>query len=112
VVIGLFGIIGMAGVLGGPLVGRLVDTLVPWYATLFAMVCLILSQAIQTGAGGVNIGAVVVACVGLDLFRQMQQVSLAKSIFSYVGVVFSKAGTARLLISCDLLASRTLPRLV
>jgi hypothetical protein len=73
----------MFSVMAGPLVGRLIDKLVPWYATLIAMTCLICFQAVQTAAGGISIGAVVIACIGLDLFRQMQQVSLAKSVFTY-----------------------------
>ena len=58
----------MAGVALGPCVGRGIDKLVPWYATLFAIVIVILSQAIQTGAGGINIAAVVIAIIGLMCF--------------------------------------------
>lgn len=67
----------------GPLVGRLIDRLIPWYATLIAMLLLMFFQAIQLGAGGINIGAVIVACFGLDVFRQMQQVSLSTAVFRY-----------------------------
>ncbi|KAJ8521689.1 hypothetical protein ONZ45_g1642 [Pleurotus djamor] len=80
-VIGLFGLIGMFGVAVGPLVGRLIDRLVPWYATLIAMLALTCFQSIQVGAGGINIAAVIITCLGLDLFRQMQQVSLSTAIF-------------------------------
>ncbi|KAA1476123.1 MFS general substrate transporter [Dentipellis sp. KUC8613] len=80
-VIGLFGLIGLFGVTMAPLVGRLVDRLVPWYAALFATLCLAATWAIQTGAGGVGIAAVVIACLGLDLFGQMQQLSLTTSVF-------------------------------
>ena len=71
----------MAGVALGPFVGRGIDNLVPWYATLFAVVMITLFQAIQTGAGGINIAAVVIATIGLDVFRQMIQVSLTTAIF-------------------------------
>ena len=71
----------MAGVALGPFVGRGIDNLVPWYATLFAIVLITLFQAIQTGAGGINIAAVVIATIGLDVFRQMIQVSLTTAIF-------------------------------
>lgn len=64
-----------------PFVGKLVDGLVPWYATLVATVALIVFQAIQTGAGGVHIAAVVIVACGLDVFRQMQQVSLTTAVF-------------------------------
>ncbi|KAL5482344.1 hypothetical protein ACEPAI_8938 [Sanghuangporus weigelae] len=80
--IGLFGLVGMLGVCTGPLVGRLIDRLVPWYAALVATLIQIVFQAVQTGAGGVNISAVVIACFGLDVGRQMQQVSLTTAVYS------------------------------
>ncbi|EIN12181.1 hypothetical protein PUNSTDRAFT_33882, partial [Punctularia strigosozonata HHB-11173 SS5] len=80
-VIGLFGLIGMFGVAMGPVVGRTIDRLVPWYATLCATCALTLFQAVQTGAGGIDIAAVVIACLGLDVFRQMQQISLTTRVF-------------------------------
>ena len=81
-VIGLFGLVGMLGVAVGPFVGNLVDRLVPWYAALFATVSQLIFQAVQTGAGGVNISAVIIAAFGLDVFRQMQQVSLTSSVLT------------------------------
>ncbi|KAI0090869.1 major facilitator superfamily domain-containing protein [Irpex rosettiformis] len=80
-VIGLFGLVGVLGVFAAPLVGRTIDHLVPWFATVIATIGLIIFQAIQTGAGGINIGAVVVVCFGLDVFRQYQQVSLTTAVF-------------------------------
>ncbi len=79
--IGLFGLVGMFGVAMGPLIGRTIDTLIPWYASLIAIIGMALFQAIQVGAGGINIAAVIIATFGLDVFRQMLQVSLATSIF-------------------------------
>ncbi|EGN97821.1 hypothetical protein SERLA73DRAFT_109064 [Serpula lacrymans var. lacrymans S7.3] len=90
-VIGLFGLVGMLGVFVGPLSGRLIDRLVPWYATLVATFMLVVFQGVQTAAGGINVAAVILACFGLDVFRQMQQVSLATSVFS-----ISSAARARL----------------
>ena len=81
-VIGLFGLIGMGSVAMGPFVGRAVDKLVPWYATLFAVFMTILFLAVQTGAGNLNIAAVVIATIGLDVFIQMIQVSLTTAIFA------------------------------
>ncbi|KAF9005427.1 major facilitator superfamily domain-containing protein [Cyathus striatus] len=81
-VIGLFGLIGMGGVSLGPYVGKAIDRLVPWYASLFAVSMLTVFQAIHTGAGGVNVAAVIIATFGLDVFRQMLQVSLTTAIFS------------------------------
>ncbi|TCD65169.1 hypothetical protein EIP91_003025 [Steccherinum ochraceum] len=51
------------------------------FATTIASFILILFHAIQTGAGGINIAAVIIVCFGIDVFRQMQQVSLTSSVF-------------------------------
>ncbi|KAJ7480608.1 major facilitator superfamily domain-containing protein [Mycena latifolia] len=80
--IGLFGLIGIFGVACGPLVGRAIDRLIPWYASLAAVLLLLCFQAIQVGAGDTSVAAVVVAIMGLDVFRQMLQMSLATSVFS------------------------------
>lgn len=80
-VIGLFGLVGMFGVALGPLVGRVIDSLVPWYASLISLVFLVCFQSIQVAAGGINIAAVILATLGLDIFRQMLQVSLSTSVF-------------------------------
>lgn len=71
----------MFGVSVGPLIGRLIDRLVPWYATLVATFLQLVFQSVQTGAGGINIAAVVIACFGLDVGRQMQQVSLTTAVY-------------------------------
>ncbi|KAF8838919.1 MFS general substrate transporter, partial [Paxillus ammoniavirescens] len=68
--IGLFGLVGMLGVLVGPFTGRLIDRLIPWYATLVATFLLLAFQAVQTAAGGINVSAVVIACFGLDVACQ------------------------------------------
>ena len=67
-----------------PLTGQLIDGLVPWYASVVSVFGVMLSQAIQTGAGGVNVAAVVIATLGLDLFRQSEIVSLTTAVFQYV----------------------------
>ena len=64
-----------------PFVGRSIDNLVPWYATLIAILMSILFQSIQTGAGDINVVAVVIPTVGLEVFRQMVHVSLTTAIF-------------------------------
>lgn len=80
-VIGLFGLLGMLGVAVVPFLGRLIDKLVPWYATMIASFGLLFFQAIETGAGGINVSAVIITCFGIDVFRQMQQVSLTSAVF-------------------------------
>ncbi|CCL99565.1 uncharacterized protein FIBRA_01583 [Fibroporia radiculosa] len=81
-VIGLFGLVGIFGVAMAPFVGRLIDGLIPWFATVTAIMALLVFQAIAVGADGVNIAAVVIVCFGLDVFRQMAQVSLTTRVFS------------------------------
>ena len=71
----------MSGVIMAPFVGRSIDNLVPWYATLIAILMSILFQSIQTGAGDINVVAVVIPTVGLEVFRQMVHVSLTTAIF-------------------------------
>ncbi|KAG2121533.1 major facilitator superfamily domain-containing protein [Suillus cothurnatus] len=89
--IGLFGLVGMLGVLVVPFSGRLIDRVVPWYATLIATSLLLVSQAVQTAAGGINVAAVVIACFALDVGRQAQQVSMTTRVLS-----ISSAARARL----------------
>ncbi len=74
----------MAGVAIGPFVGHFIDRLVPWYASLLGILMLLVFQSVQTGAGGINVGAVIVATFGLDVFRQMLQVSLTTAVFRCV----------------------------
>lgn len=71
----------MVGVAAAPLIGPLVDGMYPWAAALISTVASLAFYAIQLGAGGVNIAAVVIVTVGIDLFRQMQQVALITSVF-------------------------------
>ncbi|KAH9919162.1 MFS general substrate transporter [Epithele typhae] len=80
VVIGLFGLVGMVGVAMAPLIGRTIDNLVPWSATLVAIVALVATFAVQTAAAGLSVAAVVIVCIGLDVFRQTQQVSLTSAV--------------------------------
>ncbi|KIM43093.1 hypothetical protein M413DRAFT_443908 [Hebeloma cylindrosporum] len=80
-VIGLFGLVGMAGVAAGPIGGHIIDRLIPWYASLVGVIMLVLFQSVQLGAGGIHIAAVIVSTFGLDVFRQMIQVSLTTAIF-------------------------------
>ncbi|KAL1705789.1 major facilitator superfamily domain-containing protein [Schizophyllum commune] len=81
-VIGLFGLVGMLGIAASPLVGRAVDGLVPWNASLISIIALIVFQAIQVGANGINVAAVIIGAFGLDVFRQMLQVSLTTAILT------------------------------
>ena len=70
----------MIGVAMAPIIGRTVDSLVPWSATLFGIIALIITFAIQTAAVGLSVAVVVIVCIGLDIFRQLQQVSLTTAV--------------------------------
>ncbi|GAA6000036.1 hypothetical protein JCM10207_006023 [Rhodosporidiobolus poonsookiae] len=80
--IGLFALIGIAGVVAAPFVGRLVDNLVSWAGLLYGLSILIVSQAIFTGAAGKSIGAFAVVILLLDIGQQLQQVSNSARIFA------------------------------
>ena len=82
--IGLFGLIGMAGVSTGPFSGRIIDKLVPWYVSLIGICALLVFQAIQVAAGGIHVAVVIVYTFGLDVFRQSLQVSLSTAVFRCV----------------------------
>ena len=59
----LFGLVGIASIASSPPVGRLIDHLVPWTATLISLAIIVGSQVITTAAGTLNIAAVVVATI-------------------------------------------------
>lgn len=71
----------MVGVAMAPVVGRIIDRVIPWLATVIATFGSLIFYSIQTGAGGINIAAVIIACFGIDVFRQTQQVSLTTAVF-------------------------------
>ncbi|KAJ3510425.1 hypothetical protein NMY22_g15983 [Coprinellus aureogranulatus] len=52
------------------------------YASLTAVLGYLLFQTLQTAAGTRSVGVVVIVCFGLDVFRQMLQVSLTTAAFS------------------------------
>lgn len=79
--IGLFALIGIAGVCTAPFVGRLVDRLVPWTGILVGILVVTVSQIIYTGAAGVSIGALVVVTLLQDIGQQLSQVSHSNRIF-------------------------------
>ncbi|KAJ6551706.1 major facilitator superfamily domain-containing protein [Mycena capillaripes] len=81
-VIGLFSLLGVAGIIMSPMAGRLVDRLVPWMAAFAGILLVIISQIIQTLAGELNVAAVVIAIIILDIGAQGTQVALTAEIFS------------------------------
>ena len=80
--IGLFGLIGMVGLAMSPIVGRFVDKLVPWYATLISTVALLVVYGVQTAAIGYHVAVVVFVTIGCDVFRQTQYVSVVSAVLA------------------------------
>ena len=99
----------MLDVFAAPLIGRAVDKLVPWLATVVATIGLLVFQAVQTGAGGIHIAAVIIVCFGIDVFRQMQQVSLTSAVFGIDAtarsrlnaIVLISVGAFSLILTCS-----------
>ena len=63
-----------------PLIGRFIDKLVPWYATLLGILALTVVHVVQTAAVGLHVAVVVFICIGIDVFRQLQTVSLTSAV--------------------------------
>lgn len=64
-----------------PLVGRTIDGLVAWFSRVIGTLALLVFQAVTVRADGVNIAVVVIVSYGLDVIRQMMNVSLTASAF-------------------------------
>ncbi|KAF8133308.1 major facilitator superfamily domain-containing protein [Boletus edulis] len=95
--IGLFGFLGILGVVVVPLMGRVIDRMDPWHVTMVATLFLIIFQAVQTAAGGVEVAAVIIVSFGLDVARQTQQVSLATLVFRISEMARSRLNSLLLL---------------
>lgn len=80
--IGLFGLVGLCGVLIAPFTGKLLDGMVGWVGQLAALSIQLCSQVIAVGAAKKNISAVVIVCFILDIGLQMGQVSNGTRIYA------------------------------
>ncbi len=80
--IGLFALVGIAGVCASPFVGRLIDGMIPWCGVAVGLLVIAASQAVWTGGAGASVGAVVVTILLLDIGQQLQQVSNSMRIFA------------------------------
>lgn len=68
----------------GPLLGYAIDRMDAWYATMMSIVVGTVFLAVQVGAGGVHVAAIVVAGFGYDIARQSLAVSLSAAVFAWV----------------------------
>lgn len=74
----------MLGVVLGPFLGRILDFVYPWYGAVVADVMLLIFQAVMVIGAGLNIAPVIIATLGLDVFRQTTSVSLVNMAFAWV----------------------------
>jgi len=54
-------------------------------------------QSVQTAAGGINLAAVIIATLGLDIFRQMLHVSLSTAVFGISAAARSRLNAVLIL---------------
>lgn len=96
----------MVGVGVAPLSGRAIDKLVPWSAALVSIFGFLATFVVQTAAAGLNVAAVVIVCVGIDIFRQIQQVALTSAVLGLDARARSRLN-AVLILSVSLLSMLT-----
>lgn len=86
----------MVGIATAPFVGCTIDGLVPWSVTLVVISMLTLTFTLQT----VAVAIVVDVCIGLDVFRQTQQVSITTAVLGLEPNARSQLNAVVLLSVC------------
>lgn len=81
--IGLFGLIGIAGMLGSPVYARLVtDKFVPHFSVLFGLSCSLIGVCLGTYIGPFSVAGPVMQALLLDFGNQTAQIANRSSIYS------------------------------
>jgi predicted MFS family arabinose efflux permease len=81
--IGLFGLIGIAGMLGSPVYARFVtDKFVPHFSVLFGLSCSLLGVCLGTYVGRFNVAGPVLQALLMDFGNQTAQIANRSSIYS------------------------------
>jgi predicted MFS family arabinose efflux permease len=81
--IGLFGLIGIAGMLGSPVYARLVtDKFVPHFSVLFGLGCSLIGICLGTYVGRFNVAGPVLQALLMDFGNQTAQIANRSSIYS------------------------------
>ncbi|PBK65681.1 MFS general substrate transporter [Armillaria solidipes] len=90
-VIGLFGLVGIAGVCLTPFATLTIEKLHPWYGSVLSAILYACFQGLLVGTAGIRFAYILLAIIGITVFCRVLQVSLQMSVFS-----ISKAATTRL----------------
>jgi hypothetical protein len=80
----------MVGIGMAPIVGRLIDGLVPWMAAFVGIIIIVVSQVIQTFAGELSVGAIVIAIISSYSFCLVPPLSLNLACNGSVGSRYSR----------------------
>lgn len=81
--IGLFGLIGIAGMLGSPIYARLVtDKFVPHFSVLFGLGCSMIGVCLGTYIGPFSVAGPVMQALLVDFGNQTAQIANRSSIYS------------------------------
>jgi len=98
--IGLFALIGIAAIAGGPVYGRLLtDRLVPWYSAVLGMSLAMTGTAVSVGISPLTVAGPIVQALGLDIGLQLVQVSNRTAIFGIDPTARNRINTAYMLLS-------------
>ncbi|RPD78481.1 MFS general substrate transporter [Lentinus tigrinus ALCF2SS1-7] len=73
--VGLFGLVGIFGLLMSPFVGWSIDKFTPWYGILITNGALLATYVLQTAVIGPHVSEAVIICISVDIFRQTQNMS-------------------------------------
>ncbi|KAK0448009.1 MFS superfamily [Armillaria borealis] len=90
-IIGLFGLVGIAGVCLTPFATLTIEKLHPWYGSVLSAILYACFQGLLIGTAGIRFAYILLAIIGITVFCRVLQVSLQMSVFS-----ISKAATTRL----------------
>lgn len=79
--IGLFGLLGIAGICTAPVAGRLIDRFVPWHSIIIGITISLTGQLIGL-ASQFSLGAVIPQIVLMDIGQSSQQIANSSRIYA------------------------------
>ncbi len=100
VVIGLFGLIGLAGMLLGPLYAKLfIEKMAPWYAVIFGELVNLIGVIIGTYVGTHSVAGPVIEAFTLDAGLQITQIANRQAIYAVAPKGRNRVNTAFMLMT-------------